>query len=211
MRGLAFVLCALGAVACGQPAATGEAAAQSGAGASASSGQSAFVEACVARYVAQSAQARQWAPDQCEQDWQKVVASSALAEAILAAAGGTMPTGNRLGADLDVVVDRSARTASWGWAETGGLNPYDAVGALEQRGAAAALIGCSQLGTGEFSKVYSVTPAGGAPFRLDIYDRGAPTANAESFYNVTVYVGARVPTLAQLRSGGEEWTPACAY
>ncbi|MGE0595872.1 MAG: hypothetical protein AB7P07_05890 [Hyphomonadaceae bacterium] len=210
MRRFAFVVFASVIAACGQPAApSAEAAAQS-AGAS-GGGEAAYVEACVARYVAQSAQASQWAPDQCAQDWQRVVASGALAEAILSAGAGTMPAGNRLGADLEVSVDVNARTASWRWAETGGLIPYDAIGALEQRGASTAMIGCSQLGTGEFNKSYAVTPANGAPFHLSVYERSAPTANAESSYSASVYADGRVPTLAQLRSDGMEWSDACAY
>lgn len=208
MRVLATIAIAVALVACGQPAVSnGDAAAQApGAG----DGQAAYVEACVARYVAQSAQARQWAPNQCVEDWRRVVASAPLAEAILAAAAGRPPTGNRLG-DLAVTVDRNARTSTWSWSETGGLIPYDAIGALEQRGAAARMIGCSQLGAGEFTKVYAVTPAGGSAFQLSIYERSAPTANAESFYNVIAHAAGRVQTRAELARDGSEWTEACAY
>lgn len=210
MRVLATIAIAAALVACGQPAVSnGDAAAQA-AGPGAGDGQAAYVEACVARYVAQSAQARQWAPDQCVEDWRRVVASAPLAEAILAAAAGTPPTGNRLG-DMGVAVDRAARTVSWGWSETGGLIPYDAVGALEQRGARAAMVGCSQLGAGEFTKVYAVTPAAGSRFQLTIYERSAPTANAESFYRVIAHSAGSVQTRAQLAADGSEWTEACAY
>lgn len=209
MRALIFAV-SVALAACGQAAApSGEAAAQAGGGSG--GGQAAYVEACVARYVAQSAQARQWAPDQCAQDWQRVVASLPMADAILAAAGGTMPRPGRLGADVAVTIDRTARTATWSWQETGGLVPYDAPGALSERGATVDMIGCSQLGTGEFNKAYRVTPQGGAPFQLSIYDRGAPTANAESFYNVTAVLNGQVQTIAQLRSDGMEWSAACAY
>lgn len=206
MRLVAILAIAAALMACGQPAAGGgDAAAQSGGG-----GQGAYVQACVARYVAQNAQAREWAPDQCAEDWGRVVASAPLAEAILAAAAGAPPAGNRLG-NLAVTVDRSARTSTWSWSETGGLIPYDAVGALEQRGAAVGMIGCSQLGVGEFTKVYAVTPAGASAFQLAIYERSAPTANAESFYNVTAHAAGRVPTRAELARDGSEWTEACAY
>jgi hypothetical protein len=203
-----LIAIAAAVAACGQPAGgNGDAAAQASGG----GGQAAYVDACVARYVAQNAQAQAWAPDQCVQDWGRIAASSALAEAILAAASGALPSGNRLGADLEVRVDRSARTATWVWAQTGALIPYDAVGALEQRGATVAMIGCSQLGAGEFNKAYSVTPSAGAPFQLSVYERTAPTGDASSFYSATAHPAGRVPTRAQLASDGMEWTERCAY
>lgn len=205
-RRLAAFFVGLILAACGVPAGqNGEAAAQAG-----GSGEAAYVEACVGRYTAQNPQARSWAPDQCVQDWRRVEASAPLAQAILAAAAGQAPAGNRLG-DLDVRADRAARTATWAWAQTGALIPYDAPGALEQRGARVSMIGCSQLGTGEFNKAFGVTPSVGAPFRLDIYERTAPTANAESFYSATAYAAERLPTRAQLAADGMEWTEACAY
>lgn len=211
MRTFIFAV-AIVLAACGQAAApSGEAAAQGGASAAGGGGQAAFVEACIARYVAQSAEARRWAPDQCVQDWQLVVAAGPLADAILATAAGTPPRAGRFGSNIDVVIDRAAHMVTFSWGASGELIPYDAVGALQERGAAVDMIGCSQLGTGEFNKAYRVTPANGAPFQLGIYARTAPTANADSFYNATVMTNGRVRTIAQLRSDGMEWSAACAY
>lgn len=208
MRAVAALTILMAVASCGPSASgSGDAAAQGDAG----GGQGAYVEACIERYTAQSPQASAWAPDQCAQDWQRVAASDALAAAILESAAGNLPPGDRLGADLSVTVDRSAQTATWSWSETGGLIPYDAVGALEQRGATVAMIGCSQIGTGEFTKVYGVTPAGASAFQLSIYERSAPTANAESFYNVTTHPAGRLPTRVELARDGSEWTETCAY
>jgi hypothetical protein len=232
MRAWALIVITAALVACGQPSGSnGEAAAQ---GASSADAQRAFVDRCVADLVAQNAQARQWAPDQCAQDWQKVVAAGPMAEAILAAAPasgaanasalqgqlpmirwnarpeGTLVAQGRLDA-ADVQVDRQGPSLNFFWAETGGLSPYEIVGALRARGAEVTMLGCSQLGTGEFNKAYRVNASGHAPFMLSVYDRTAPTANAESFYNVSANLSGRVQTLAQLRSDGMEWTAACAY
>jgi hypothetical protein len=210
MRAVAIVVLASVIVACGQPAAPGgEAAAQ---GASGGGGQAAFVERCIGEMVAQNPESRRWAPEECGQNWERVVAAGPMADAILAAAGGTMPSPGRMGRDLDVTVDGAARSVSFGWSQTGAIIPYDVVGALRERFADVAMIGCGQYGVGEFSKAYRVTPRGGAAFQLGIYDRMAPTANAESFYNVTATLNGRVMTRAQLAaSDGMEWTERCAY
>ena len=203
------MIVAIGALiaACSPPAGnSGQAAAQSAGG-----GEAAYLERCVEEMVAQNPQAQRWAPDECAQRWQAVVAAGPLAEAILAAAAGTPPSGNRLGRDLAIQSDRVARTVTFSWGEAGAMIPYDAVGALRERGADVTMIGCSQLGTGEFNKAYRVTPHAGAPFQISIYDRMAPTANASSFYNVTVNLNGQVQTLAQLRTDGMEWTERCAY
>lgn len=207
MRVLAGCVIGLALAACGQPASTnGEAAAQaSGAG---GGGEAAFVEACVERYAAGDPQARRWAPDQCAQDWQNVVAAGPMAEAILAAAGGTMPSAGRMG-NLDVT--REGRTVTFAWSAVGEMIPYDVIGALSERGAPPSLIGCSQVGTGEFNKAYSVAPEAGSSFQLNIYERTAPTANASSFYNVSADLSGRVQTRAQLASDGMEWSDRCAY
>lgn len=194
--------------ACSPPSGTaGQAAAQG----TASGGEAAYLARCIEEMVAQNSQARQWAPAECAQRWQTVVAAGPLAEAILAAGAGTPPAGARLGRDLAIQNDRAARTVTFSWAETGAMIPYDALGALRERGAEAAMIGCVQLGVGEFSAVHRVAPRTGAPFQISIYDRMAPTANAESFYNVMVNLNGQVQTLAQLRTDGMEWTEACAY
>ncbi len=231
MRALIFVIAVSAAlIACGQPATNaGEAAAQ------AANTQADFITQCTEALVRQDPRARQWAPDQCAQEWQMVVDAGPMAEAILAAAPdsgaanpaslpnqltmvrwdrraqGALLASGRLGNDLGVEVDRAGPSLVFRWGETGAMIPYDVVGALRVRGADVAMIGCSQLGTGEFNKAYRVAAPGKAAFQLSIYDRTAPTANAESFYNVGMNLAGQVQTLAQLRGDGMEWTDACAY
>jgi len=232
MRVLASILSVCVAlIAWGQPGARG-AAAQTPVAANA---EAEFIAACIADLVRQNPQARRWAGDQCAQEWPKVVAAGPMAEAILAAAPvsgaanpaalpnqltmvrwdrraqGTLLASGRLGRDVSVQIDRQGPVLGFSWAETGALIPYDAIGALRVRGATAAMIGCAQMGVGEAQKAYRVTAPGRAPFQLTIYDRTAPTANAESFYNVGMSLSGRVQTLAQLRADGSEWAPACPY
>ena len=201
MRGLVIVIGVVLA-ACGQPSgAAGEAAAQG------ASGEAGFVEACLARYTAQNAQARQWAPEQCAQEWSNVVAAAPIADAILAALDGTPPP--RMSSNIDVTIE--GRTVSFSWQAVGEMIPYDAVGALAQRGATPTMIGCTQVGVGEFSKAYSVTREGHPPFQLNIYERTAPTGDAWSTYSVSADLSGRVQTLAQLASDGSDWATTCAY
>ncbi len=189
----------------------GEAAAQGATVAQGGGGEAAFLRDCAARYVAQNAQARQWASDQCTQDWGLVVAAGPMAEAILAGATGTMPSTRRMDGGVDVEVDARARTLAFSWSAVGELIPFDVVGALAQRGAAPSMIGCAQVGVGEFNQVYRVAPANRAPFQLSIYRRDAPTGDAWSTYAVTADYSGRIQTRAQLASDGSEWTDACAY
>jgi len=231
MRKFALIAAIAALAACGQAASGGgDAAAQ---GAVSANAQRDFVSACVERYVAQNAQAQQWAPDQCEQDWQLVVSAGPIAEAILAAEPvsgtvdpntlrttltsiqwnarpeGTLIAQGRLG-DAHVQVDRNGPSLNFMWGATGAMIPYDVVGALTVRGANVEMIGCSQLGVGEAAKVYRVAAPGKAPFQLSIYDRMAPTANAESFYNASASLNGQVQTIAQLRHDGSDWSATCA-
>jgi hypothetical protein len=59
-----------------------------------------------------------------------------------------------------------------------------------------------QLGGGENSKTYRVNAPGKPPFGLTVYDRAAPSASATAFYNVTVDMSGRAPTLASVRAAG---------
>jgi hypothetical protein len=210
MRALSKLLFVLALAACGQTASSGSSAEAANAAASSGGGQAAWVEACVARYVAQSPQAQQWAPDSCAQEWQMVVAAEPLADAVLAVAGGgAAPTAAQLGGGLEVVA--TGGRIDIGWSAVGEMIPYDVPSALAERGAAVTMVGCSQVGVGEFQTYYSVTPAGGTAFPLGIYSRSAPTANASSFYTLSIEPRAPIKTMAQLRADGSEWTPTCAY
>ncbi|MBL8530975.1 MAG: hypothetical protein JNK94_04500 [Hyphomonadaceae bacterium] len=211
MRRFMFAL-AFAVAACGEAAApSGEAAAQGGA--AASGGQAAFVQACTAALTAENPQAARWAPEECAARWDRVVAAGPMAEAILAAAaGGPAPRAGQFGPQVEVTANASARTFSFGWQAVGEPIPYDLVGALRERGAALGLIGCAQVGTGEFNRVYSVTAAGGRALQLNIYERTAPTGDAFSAYGVETNLTGRVQTLAQLRSDGSEWVATeCTY
>ncbi|MDX2275085.1 MAG: hypothetical protein NW206_06500 [Hyphomonadaceae bacterium] len=208
MRAVLKVLVVLAVAACGQTASNSGSAEAASAG---GGGEAAWVAACVERYVAQSPQAQQWAPGSCAQEWQNVVAAGPIADALLSAAGGgAAPSAAQLGGGLEVT--SNGRTIEISWSEVGGLIPYDVPSALAERGATVTMIGCSQVGAGEFQKYFSVTPSGGEdPFPLGIYERSAPTGDAWSFYNVSAELGAAVKTMAQLRSDGTEWATACAY
>lgn len=194
--------------------------------------QAAFTARCVREMVAANPRAKGWAADECKQNWDRVVAAGPMADAILAAAPqtagpadvrtlparlpmvrwaarpqGTLAAQGRLG-KLDVQLERKPGLNFY-WAAAGEPIPYDVLAALGGRGAEVRMIGCTMLGVGEAAKTYRVILPGRAPFGLGLYDRMAPTANANSFYNVSLDLSGRVPTLAQLRRDGSEVTPTC--
>jgi hypothetical protein len=198
--------------------------------------QAAFVARCTREMIAANPESRRWAGDQCGQQWQAVVAAGPWAEAFLTAAPatgervaanqvrtrvtqvswasraqGTLVAEGRLGNAGAQVMGGSAPSFSLSWGETGELIPYDVVEALRGRGAEVTMIGCAQLGVGEGTKAYRVVAAGRAPFQLTIYDRTAPTANADSFYNASIDLSGRVQTISQLRTDGSEWNATCPY
>lgn len=230
MGRIAVVIAASVALAaCGQPAST--ASAQGGGAAVEAEGD--YIARCTADMVAQNPQAGQWAPSHCQQQWETIVAAGPMAEAILAAAPasgaadpaalrtqltmvrwdarpeGTLMASGGIGSDLAVQIDRAGPSLNFSWGKTGELIPYDVVEALRGRGAEVTMIGCSSLGAGENTLAYWVAAQGRAPFALSVYSRTAPTANAQSFYNVAMALNGQVQTLAQLRRDGSEWTPAC--
>ncbi len=207
-----------------------------GGGAAAIETQDAFVARCTRELIAANPESRRWAGDQCGQQWQAVVAAGPWAEAFLTAAPatgervaanqvgtrvtqvswaarpqGTLVAEGRLGNAGAQVMGGSAPSFSLSWGATGELIPYDVIEALRGRGAQVTMIGCAQMGVGEGTKAYRVAAAGRAPFQLNIYDRTAPTANAESFYNASIDLSGRVQTLSQLRTDGSDWTPTCPY
>jgi hypothetical protein len=133
--------------ACGQ--ATNHASAQGAGGAGASGAaetQEQFVARCTRETIAQNPQAQSWAQGNCEQIWEKVAAAGPLAEMILAAApataapaglsatcaqlamvrwsggasGATLATG-KLGADLDIAVQRAPPSLAISWSGGGDI------------------------------------------------------------------------------------------
>ncbi len=227
MRRIALIIATSAAlVACGQPAST--AAAQGAAGS-----QADYIARCTADMIAQNPRAGEWAPAECQQRWEMVVASGPMAEAILAAvpvsgaadpaglrarltmiqwdarAEGTLIASGRLGRDLSVQVDRAGPSLNFAWSQTGAMIPYDVLGALRARGAEVIMVGCYALGVGENNEAYRVVAPGRAPFALSVYGRMAPTANAESFYNVGAALSGQVKTAAQLRREDASWNATC--
>lgn len=218
---------ALALIACGQP--------QSNASAQAilANAQADYLAACTAAMIAENPRAGEWAPAQCQQQWEMVVAAGPMAEAILAAVPvsgatdpaslrarlamvqwdarpeGTLIASGRLGRDLSVQVDRAGPNLNFYWSEAGAAIPYDVLGALRARGAEVSMLGCYALGMGENNEAYRVAAPGRAPFALSVYGRMAPTANANSFYNVGAGLSGQVKTLAQMRREDSTWAAAC--
>jgi hypothetical protein len=196
--------------------------------------QATFTARCVRDMVAANPRAKGWAQDSCQQDWDRITAAGPVAEAILAAAPstpapidpralparlpmvkwrarpqGTLSAQGNLG-KFDVQLDRKP-ALSFNWGAAGELVPYNAVAALRGRGAEVKLIGCVMYGAGEASQTFRVAAPARVPFMLTVYGRDAPTANAQSFYNVTLDLSGKVQTLAQLRRDGNEWVETCPH
>lgn len=230
MRQLALIIMSVALIACGQPSAP--AAAQ--VGAPAANAEADYVRQCTAGMVAQNARATEWAPAQCQQQWEAVVAAGPMADIILAAipasgaaadpvslrgrltavrwdarAEGTLIASGRLGTDLSMQVDRAGPSINFYWSEAGAMIPYDILGALRIRGAEATMVGCYALGMGENNESYRVVVPNRAPFALSVYGRMAPTANANSFYNVGAALSGQVKTLAELRREDSSWNATC--
>ncbi len=230
MRHLTLIIAtSVALIACGQPQSI--AAAQGG---NATETQAGYIARCTRDVIAQNPRAGEWAPAQCQQQWETIVAAGPMAEAILAAAPvsgaadpatlrtrlamiqwdarpeGTLIASGRLGRALSVQVDRAGPSLNFYWSEAGAAIPYDVLGALRGRGAEVTMIGCYTLGMGENNESYRVAAAGHAPFALSVYGRMAPTANANSFYNVGAGLSGQLQTLAQLRGEDSSWNATCS-
>lgn len=235
---LSIIAIALLVATCGDTKTTGSAGAPPVASAAAAGGaiesQASFLARCTREMIASNPQSSTWADSSCQQTWETVAAADPMAEAILAAIPvkaaavdvttlpprlpmiqwaarpeGTLAASGRLGSAIDVQVERSLPKLNFYWQKTGELIPYDVVAALRGRGVEVVLVGCQMLGVGEAQKAYLVSAPGHAPFGLGIYDRNAPTANANSFYNVGVDLSGQVSTLALLQRDGGDWTATC--
>lgn len=180
-----------------------------------------FLADCRQAYVSRSADAARWADDQCVEDWNKVTASAAVTDALLAALpaapgeavalaslrqrlGGVRwaakPGSREVSASgalgkLSVAVTGSPVAKSVGvhWMEVGELPPYDIVGAMRARGVTLTEIACEEFGSGEWQRVFSGSAPGRAPFRLEVAQRTAPVANANSYYGATIDLSGRAP------------------
>jgi len=108
--------------------------------------------------------------------------------------------------DVEAQVMRTPPSFGLMWGAEGAPIPYDVVAELRARGATVNMVGCMALGAGENNEVYAVTAQGHAPFGLTVYGRMAPTASAQSFYNVSVDLTGRPPTRASL---GSDYAATC--
>src|SRR5690606_2719506 len=137
-----------------------------------------FLAECRQAYGSRSADAARWADEQCVADWNKVDASAAATDALLAALpaapgeavalaslrqrlGGVRwaakPVARQLSASgvlgkLSVSVTGSpvAKTLGMNWMEVGAEPPYDIVGAMRARGVTLTEIACEEFGSGEW-------------------------------------------------------------
>ena len=183
-----------------------------------------YLVQCRQAYVSRSADAARWADEQCVADWDKVAASAAVTDALLAALPavpgeavqlGRLPqrldsvrwaakpgsreqsASGRLGnLNVSVTGSQTAKTLTVNWMEIGAEPPYDIVGAMRARGVTLTEIACEEFGAGEWQRVFSGSAPGRAPFRLEVAQRTAPTANANSYYGATIELSGRAPSVA---------------
>lgn len=92
---------------------------------------------------------------------------------------------------------------TFAWQETGGLTPFDLPAALRFLGVRLAPVACGTggdaFGDGQTTE-FRAEMAGAVPFRLTVNERAPPLGAQEGWYNVTVYPGGRIPTVASLRA-----------
>jgi hypothetical protein len=86
-----------------------------------------------------------------------------------------------------------ADSFSISWAQVGAEIPIDVPAALQARGAKLLLTSCEQIGPGEGERVWSVTFPGRKPFALTVYQRTAPTGDANSSYGAEAALDGRAP------------------
>lgn len=180
-----------------------------------------FLAGCRQTLVARSADAARWADEHCAAEWDRIAASAALTDALLAAlpaargeavplaalrqrlagvrwaakpAARGMSASGSLG-DLSVSVAGSpaATQLSVNWMQVGAALPYDVIGAMRVRGVQLAEIACEEFGSGEWQRVFSGIAPGRAPFRLEVAQRSAPFANSNAYYGVTIGLSGQAP------------------
>lgn len=198
--------------------------------------QAQFMARCQRELIAENPQARQWAGDTCKESWTQAAAAGPAADGLVALAtaqtAGPLdmakikaalpavrwsakpgPGGNATGAlgKLTTVIDMKAGSVSFDWAAVGEPTPFDIPQALKARGVALTQIACQGYGVSEFTLVYRMTVAGQTPMGLTVYNRGAPTASASSFYNAVLDVNRPPPTLAGLKAKApnDGWAATC--
>lgn len=183
-----------------------------------------FLADCRQAYVSRSADAARWADQQCVADWDKISASAAATDALLAALPAAAGEAVSLAAlrqrlagvrwagkvrsrelsasgslgklEVSVTGSPTARTLAVNWMEIGTEPPYDIVGAMRARGVTLSEIACEEFGIGEWQRVFSGVAPGRAPFRLEVALRMAPTGNANSYYGATIDLSGQAPRAA---------------
>jgi hypothetical protein len=195
--------------------------------------QAAYVARCKRETIAAWPGARAQADSICQSNWQMIVASGPLAEALLAIAPATgtpfdataakaratgvrwapraakgQSAAGRVG-DVAVVLAPTPPRAEFSWFKNGEPIPFNLEQALRVRGVAPVMIGCLAMGAGEGSSVYRVTAPGKAPFTLTVARREAAVASQSSDFNVTADFSGRLVTLASLQRDGNDWAARC--
>ena len=102
--------------------------------------------------------------------------------------------------EVSVTGSPTAKTLGVNWGEVGAEPPYDIVGAMRARGVTLTEIACEEFGSGEWQRVFAGRAPGRAPFRLEVGQRTAPTANANSYYGATIDLSGRAPAPSASRS-----------
>ncbi|MCG2842688.1 hypothetical protein L6Q21_17065 [Sandaracinobacter sp. RS1-74] len=172
-----------------------------------------FKAACRSRFLATKPPRTDWIDEACAEEWQKVVSTQPVAEALLRAipagpgaapaladlrqrmAGvrwlakpvqDTLATGV-LG-DYSISISGKGRpdSVNVNWSKVGAEIPLDLPEAFAARGATLKLTRCEKMGTGEGERNWTVTFPGRQPFALEIFQRTAPTGGAWSNYAATV-------------------------
>lgn len=182
--------------------------------------RSRFMASCRKGYMTPRPQTTDWIDGACAEDWKRVEASQPAAQALLQAvpASGAAPalaelksrvpgvrwaarprTGQLASGQIGtyaVDVEGKARpeAMSVSWGRVGEMLPLDVPAALAARGATLSLVRCEKMGVGEGERAWSVALPGRAPFELTVYERTAPTANANSSYAATARLDGRPPT-----------------
>jgi hypothetical protein len=177
------------------------------------------------------------AKSSCEEIWRQAQAAMGPATALMAVGGGApgpmtqaatraLIPGVTWGGKVGPGVPSSGKLGTWEvslhgqtlidgvqylWAKVGQPIPYDIPEAMRIKGARVSEVACQNLGGGEATRVYRVDAAGRPPFALTVYDRDAPTANANSTYSVMADLKGQAPTLAALKrtAEGADYTGPC--
>ena len=87
--------------------------------------------------------------------------------------------------------------------------PFDLPEALRTKGAKVTMIGCFAMGAGEGGSAYRIAAPGRTPFAVTISFREAAVASQSSTFGAVADYSARLPTLAVLARGGNEWHASC--